>query len=66
MTKMEFFMADSPFAFSDSRRVERVRSFYPQCSEPPAAFRVPSLPVGIRGIQRSGFARRGEKIAYSD
>ena len=27
------------------------------------ASRVPSLPFGIRGFQRSGFARRGEKIA---
>ena len=56
-------MAGSPFAFSDSRRVERVRSFYSECSEPPAAFRVPSLPFGNRGFRRSGFARRGEKIA---
>src|SRR6195256_334843 len=63
MTKIEFFMADSPFAFSDSRRLVRVRSFYSECREPPAAFRVPSLPFGIRGSRRSGFARRGEKIA---
>jgi hypothetical protein len=28
--------------------------------------RVPSMPFGTRGHPRSGFARRGEKIAYRD
>jgi hypothetical protein len=35
-------------------------------TNPFLVFRVLLMPFGIRGFRRSGFARRGEKIAKSD